>query len=192
MPQFRTGSNAFSGRTPMAAKVRYLLARTRANDLLRKGKVNAAPVPVEELAGIVGAEIRFEPYPDGELAGMCLRKSDGTGIIGVNATHPITRRRFTIAHELGHFLLHADGVHVDERIPLNPIGLRYGSTSQSADPKEIEANAFAADLLMPLSLLRKEALPSDFGADDDIARLAARYDVSVQAMTIRLTTLRLK
>lgn len=176
----------------MANKVRYLLARNRATELLRRAKVTTAPVPVEDLAALVGAEIRFEPYPDGDLAGMCLKRPDGTGVIGVNATHPIARRRFTIAHELGHFLLHADGVHVDERIALNPIGLRYGSTSSSTDPKEIEANAFAADLLMPLQLLKKAGLPSDFGADEEIAKLAERFHVSVQAMTIRLTSLRLR
>lgn len=173
-------------------KIRFILARRRANEVLRRGKVVAAPVPVEDLAVLFGAEIRFEPYPDGDLAGMCFRRPDGSAIIGVNSTHPVVRRRFTIAHELGHYLLHNDDIHFDERIPLNPIGLRYGSTSTSADPKEIEANAFAADLLMPLDLLKNESIPSDFGADEELARLAARFDVSVQAMTIRLTTLRLR
>ena len=63
------------------------------------------------------------------------------------------RQRFTIAHEIGHFLLHTDeDVHIDEK---RPIGRRDDLSSQAVDACEIEANQFAAELLMPESLVRE-------------------------------------
>src|SRR5947209_4096592 len=100
---------------------RFSLARRKARDLLRVAKVKEAPVPVERLARLVGAHIYYEPF-DGLVSGMIHRQADGVSIIGVNSAHPISRQRFTIAHELGHLILHKDErLHVDEK---SPIGFR--------------------------------------------------------------------
>lgn len=103
--------------------------------------------------------------------------------------HPETRRRFTIAHELGHLLLHKDEkLHIDERFP---IGFRDGVSSLAEDDNEIEANQFASELLMPLEFLAKDLkdLSLDMESEEAIAELANRYQVSLQAMTIRLSRL---
>jgi len=166
---------------------RYWLARSRASELLQLGKVKVPPIPVEDLAHLVNAEIRFEPFA-GQLSGMVHRASDGRAVIGVNSIEPLTRRRFTIAHELGHLLLHKDSeFHVDERYP---IGFRTDLSAQAVDDREIEANQFAAELLMPLSFLREDlgSLPLDIETEEFITKLARRYEVSVQAMTIRLSS----
>src|SRR5262245_54180962 len=93
---------------------RFSLARRKARELLRDAKINIAPIPVETLAQKIGASIRYEPFV-GELSGMVHRSSSGL-IIGVNSMHSANRRRFTIAHELGHLLLHRNNdLHVDER-----------------------------------------------------------------------------
>jgi hypothetical protein len=56
---------------------------------------------------------------DDDLSGFLLRGGDRT-IIGVNVAHPIERQRFTIAHELGHALLHeGDELHVDHGFSVN-------------------------------------------------------------------------
>jgi len=167
---------------------RYNLARRKAQEVLRQGKIKSAPVPVETLARLLGAAIRLEPFP-GELSGMVMRRPDGTAVIGVNSIEGPTRQRFTIAHELGHLLMHRDeDVHVDERFPF---AFRDPKSSKAIDDKEIEANQFAAELLMPESLLRKDLkdVDLDIETDDMVAKLAAKYQVSTQAMTFRLSRL---
>jgi Zn-dependent peptidase ImmA (M78 family) len=167
---------------------RYSLARKKAIELLKSGRVRRAPVPVEELARFAGAKIRYKPFP-GELSGMVHRRPDGNAVIGVNSLHLLTRRRFTIAHELGHLILHKDEkLHVDEGAA---IGFRTPESSLAVDDNEIEANQFAAELLMPQDLIRRDLkkLPSDIEPETAVAQLARRYQVSIQAMTIRLNGL---
>jgi Zn-dependent peptidase ImmA (M78 family) len=107
-------------------------------------------------------------------------------VIGVNASHPSARRRFTIAHELGHVLLLAhDDLHVDGKLML-----RDATSSQGNDRREIEANAFAAELLMPVEMLRHEIVLRggiDLDDDRDVGGLARIFGVSVQALLIRLS-----
>ncbi len=166
---------------------RYALARKKAQELLARERITVAPVPVEQLATSLGASIRYEPFA-GELSGLVHRSDDGT-VIGVNSMHASTRRRFTIAHEIGHLLLHKnEDLHIDERFP---IGFRNETSSQASDPAEIEANQFAAELLMPSNLLTNDlkALSRETDPEAAVAELAARYEVSEQAMAIRLSTL---
>ncbi len=107
-------------------------------------------------------------------------------MIGVNANHPIARRRFTIAHELGHVLLLAhDDLHVDGNLIL-----RNATSSQGIDRREIEANAFAAELLMPVDMLREEIRRRggiDLNDDRVVGDVASAFGVSVQALLIRLS-----
>jgi Zn-dependent peptidase ImmA (M78 family) len=166
---------------------RYWLARNKAAELLRTGDVKKPPIPVENLANLVKAEIRYEPFA-GNLSGMVQRTTDNRAIVGVNSLHPITRRRFTIAHELGHLILHRDrNFHIDESYP---IGFRTDLSSEAIDDHEIEANQFAAELLMPMEFLAQDLnnLPLDIESDQLIAKLARKYQVSLQAMTIRLSS----
>jgi Zn-dependent peptidase ImmA (M78 family) len=166
---------------------RFTLARKKARELLAMGKIESAPIPVEQLAKDAGAMIRYEPFA-GELSGMVHRSPTGV-TIGVNSMHALTRRRFTVAHELGHLLLHRnEDLHVDERFP---IGFRSELSSKAVDAAEIEANQFAAELLMPERFVKADvaALPGDLDIESAISRLAQRYEVSEQAMTIRLSVL---
>jgi Zn-dependent peptidase ImmA (M78 family) len=167
---------------------KFSLARQRASDLLEEGAVRKTPVPVERLAKLAGASVKYEDF-EGKLSGMVHRKPDGTIIIGVNGKHAPTRQRFTIAHEIGHVLLHKnEKLHIDEK---SPIGFRDQKSGLAIDDQEIEANQFAAELLMPRSLLEKdvERLPGDIELNEAIDRLAHKYEVSVEAMTIRLNAL---
>lgn len=171
---------------------RYSLARRRAQQLLADGGVTKAPAPLERLADLCSATIRYEPF-DGDVSGMVHCRADGGGVIGVNSEHSKTRQRFTIAHELGHLLLHADEeFHIDEK---RPLARRDEVSSQATDPREIEANQFAAELLMPDALVRDsvEALVEDdpeVTVEEAIEELARTYRVSTLAMTHRLTNLK--
>ncbi len=168
--------------------VRYRVARNSAKQLLREAGVRSAPVPVEKLVDRANAVIRYRAMEDGIGSGSVQWEADGRAVIGVNASHPGTRRRFTIAHELGHLRLHSEAdYHFDKKITQR-IRYRNDVSSTATNAEEIEANQFAAELLMPEEFLARdiEGLSLD---DADIEALAREYEVSVQAMTIRLTVL---
>lgn len=166
---------------------RYNLAKRKAQALLAEAGITTAPVRLEAVAATIGAQIFYEPFEGNDLSGMAYHQDDGEPVIGVNALHSPKRQRFTIAHEIGHLVLHTkDAIHVDETLPM----FRTERSSLAIDDKEIEANQFAAELLMPAEWVRKDAAEChiDIEADDEpIAELARKYDVSVQAMTIRLS-----
>jgi Zn-dependent peptidase ImmA (M78 family) len=117
-------------------------------------------------------------------------------IIGVNGAHAETRKRFTVAHELGHYFLHANNpLFVDK---VFAVKLRDHTSSEAVNFDEIEANAFAAELLIPTKLLQQDFQRIQPGVldyeswiemDDVIEKLAHTYQVSKQAMTIRLVNL---
>jgi len=170
--------------------VRRKQVRAIAERLLAEYDVKQAPVPVEQIAKARGAVVHRTPADD-DLSGFLYRKLSGRqAVIGVNAKHHPNRQVFTIAHELGHFLLHeADDVHVDRGFQVK---LRSGASSEGTDIEEKEANLFAAELLMPKSFLEKDLAEIDevdLVDEDQIAALAGKYGVSTQAMTFRLAYL---
>ena len=171
-------------------RARYALARKKATDLLQEATIVAPPVPVEKLAKLKGAVVRYEPF-QGQMSGLLYKsKAPDQAVIGVNALDPGFRQRFTIAHELGHLLLHEDTeLQVDQHAFL---AFRDPKSSSTNDPKEVEANQFAATLLMPEELLRQGVLDleGDQDLENSISKLAQQFGVSEQAMTIRLTSLR--
>ena len=168
---------------------RKLIADTTAA-LLNGAGIIRPVVDVKMLAQMQGALVVEEPDDD-LSSGFLFRAPGSPPIIGVNASHPPTRKRFTIAHELAHLLLHVkNGVHVDYAI----VKMRDARAGEGTDEDEMEANRFAAELLMPRIFV--EADLNELGpicADDEkaIAALAKRYGVSSQAMAIRLSSLNL-
>jgi Zn-dependent peptidase ImmA (M78 family) len=167
---------------------RFSLARRKAQALLQTANVKRAPVNVEHLARLAGAEIEYEPF-EGQISGLVHRHPSGSVTIGVNSAHPVTRQRFTVAHEIGHLLLHKDEeLHVDERAPVR---FRDEESSLATNSDEIEANQFASELLMPTHLVREEIkkLPKDIDAEHAVSMLAERFQVSEQAAMLRLIRL---
>jgi Zn-dependent peptidase ImmA (M78 family) len=159
----------------------------RVHKILQEYKVQRPPVPVEAIARRLGAEIRYSPF-EGDISGMVYRDKDRT-VIGVNSLHHMNRQRFTIAHEIGHMLLHeGTEVHVDKTFRVN---LRDDLSSQAVDREEMEANGFAAELLMPRHMLLEDlkGREIDFENEENIRRLASKYRVSPQAVTFRLMNL---
>ena len=137
------------------------------------------PVPVVRVARDLGLEVyRSGGWPD-SVSGMIRRDAERGGASGYaifsNGDHAVTRRRFTIAHEIGHFVLHreliGDGL-TDDAL--------YRSRLQGGD--EAAANRFAADLLMPWNRIREAVV----GGMDTVEKLAVAFKVSHSAMSIRL------
>jgi Zn-dependent peptidase ImmA (M78 family) len=155
-----------------------------ANELVRQCKIAAPPVPVERIARSLGAELRYLPY-DGDLSGMIFRDGNRT-VIGVNSLHHPNRQRFTIAHELGHMLLHGNSKIFIDRGSL--VYRRDATSSQGTEVSEIEANRFAAELLMPRRFLERDLASAGIDLEDEetLSKLAKKYGVSVQALMWRI------
>lgn len=156
-------------------------------DLLKRHGVTGAPVLVDKIARAEGATIVSKSL-ESEFSGFLYRDKDSV-IIGVNKSQKLERQRFTIGHELGHFLLHEyDQLHTDRSG--FQLRLRSPKSSEGTDATEIEANLFAAELLMPTAFLERElAVGTRIDAVDDeqIAKLAKKYGVSTQALLIKLS-----
>ena len=95
-----------------------------------------------------------------------------------------------MAHELGHFLLHqSNSLHVDRAVQAK---FRNALSNQGTDVDEIEANLFAAELIMPRSFLAQDLEKIDvidILDDQFLGRLAQRYNVSTHALLLRLINL---
>jgi Zn-dependent peptidase ImmA (M78 family) len=159
----------------------------RARDLLERLNIQNVPVPVDKIARALGAQVVFSPLDD-ELSGMVLVKTERT-LIGVNSLHHPNRQRFTIAHEIGHLDLHRgfiiDQIHVDKKFA---VLMRDPNSATGIDRLEIEANRFAAELLMPEWAVRRVLEHEAIDIDDDgtIANMAKKFRVSRQALQYRL------
>lgn len=140
--------------------------------------MKSPPVQLGAAATSLGIKVYSGSMAPGISGKLYKSKEDGgpSGwAIIVNEADSNARQRFTIAHELGHFLLHRDEIGsalTDDAF----------YRSQLSDPQEWEANRFAADLLMPWPLiaqLTREGFT-------DLGDLARKLKVSEQAMRIRL------
>jgi Zn-dependent peptidase ImmA (M78 family) len=160
--------------------------------ILKENKIKTAPVDIEQIAEHYGLVIIRQPAEE-KVSGFILRENESV-IIGVNSIHHTNRQRFTIAHEIGHFLLHrGEMIHIDSDRKAFEINLRDEQASTGLSPNEKEANLFAAELLMPRSLLTQDVRKIgriDLLYNEDIIReLAKKYKVSVAALTFRLANL---
>ncbi len=127
---------------------------------------------------------------DKKIGKSCFLSSDENEIQGLidydnkrivlNASDGATRKRFTIAHEIGHITLHRAELESD---PDLGVMRRQALGEANADPREREANYFAACLLMPANLVRR------YYNKLSQADLATLFLVSEEAMSHRLDSL---
>ena len=150
------------------------------------------PVPLLELAHDLGLEVNeTDEFPD-HKSGSLLHEG-GKFKIYINVHHPMTRRRFTVAHEIGHFLLHRDKLvpnendeHVDS-IKTHVQELKREDERELGEEErlmEIEANNIAAAILMPEYDFRQA-----FKVADDLKEVAEKFKVSEAAAAIRAENL---
>jgi Zn-dependent peptidase ImmA (M78 family) len=159
--------------------------------LAETGQATTAPVDIEAVARHLGAQV-VEEKLDRSVSGMLYRDGEHV-IIGVNSAHVDRRRRFTVAHEVGHLVLHKGRPLVLDHVRVN---FRDTNSSTASDLEEIQANAFAAEVLMP----RDQVIAAAKKLLDDrtiteaatIEYLAQGFDVSDQAMEYRLINLGLR
>lgn len=155
--------------------------------LLERHGIESPPIPVERLVRELDVEFRSEHYPDLALRGFIVQKSSALkkGIIFINSSQHPNIQRFTLAHEIGHFLLAGKDVHVDRRKRGN------GHRINARDPEEIKADDFAEELLMPRNMLSAglEGKKIDPNDDKSLVRLASKFQVSLVTMMLRLRRL---
>ncbi|NUQ71958.1 MAG: ImmA/IrrE family metallo-endopeptidase [Polyangiaceae bacterium] len=158
--------------------------------LKRLAMLNAPPIDVHRVAQELGLRILTANLGDG-VSGILARKQGSPTVICVHEDDAAIRQRFTIAHEIGHHyldhVLEGDWqVHVDRGIVSHK-----GTRSEGALRYEIEANQFAASLLMPAELIIPRAAELSQGPllDVHLSELASEFQVAEHAMTIRLITL---
>lgn len=138
------------------------------------------PVDPIRIAKQMGISVFAEP----ELAtvgasGDCYFDSKGFPVIRYNPNEPATRQRFTIAHELGHILMgHIQPGQRAHRDPLRSYDEYYER------PMERQANDFAAQLLMPESVVKMIAKNTPSSRE-----LARQFNVSPDAMGYRVKNL---
>lgn len=155
----------------------------------------ALPVDVDRLAEeVLGLDVQehadlaalIDDAPPGRLSGLLLPAQDRIYVNAVEARRSPGRRRFTIAHELGHWHLHRDGDQTTRTRFCRPADIGEGARELwKAQRIEAEANRFAAALLMPTDVVRARAAACKYS----VPVLAREFGVSGPAMQVRLEVL---
>ena len=159
---------------PRKTKPDLTKARHCAAGLFKMAKLTVIPIIVNDLvnAARMDFDVTVAPVPDKMFKGKgdaLTQTRDDAIFIVYNDERPIVRKRFSVAHELGHLYM----------------GHLHGNSSNDLNTDnfdEIEANAFAAQLLMPPIFLRKD-IKSGL---KDPEQLAKKYNVSIDAMWLQL------
>ena len=136
------------------------------------------PINVVGIAGAFGLKVYLDDLEQG-ISGKIIKDREHGGASGysivINSNEAPNRQRFTIAHEIGHYLLHRDRIGdglTDDAL------YRSGLSTM----EEVRANRLAADILMPYDLVERSIKQGVKNVED----LAALFRVSVQAMRVRL------
>ncbi|PYE89963.1 ImmA/IrrE family metallo-endopeptidase [Phyllobacterium leguminum] len=150
--------------------------------LINRSK-RSAPVDVETLSHALGVPVHYANL-DNDTSGMIEKTGPNEFRIIVNANHPETRQRFTIAHELGHYMLHrhliGDGIDENRAYRSSVNGIYKNRNIGPA--QETQANKFAVSVLMPDGLLN---IVRDNPNYNSPAARARALGVSEQAYCIR-------
>jgi Zn-dependent peptidase ImmA (M78 family) len=165
----------------MPARIGY--SRARARKLLKDAGQNTIPVNLKAICMYLGFQyVEVEHFQD-SLSALCVEQA-GMKYAAVNKRHSLHRKRFSLAHELGHWVLghtreySLEGITIDS--PPDP-----SEVNTKNKIEETEANEFAGELLVPHMQLKK-----NLDRIVDINRLSSLFEVSPEVMTIRIMAAR--
>lgn len=151
-------------------KPRIGVARNVARKLLAEADIKNPPVLIRDIINHIKKQRDLSVYPwafGNDTDGIQITEGE-KATIGYNQSQHPHRQRFTVAHEIGHLLL-------------GHTGKNFILDLNSKKPEEIEANQFAAELLMPLEMIKND-LKNKKNAKD----IAGKYNVSEEAVWWRL------
>ena len=168
----------------MGSNLRSQIER-RAKEILVQHGLYAVPVDPVNLASKLGITVHNAKFADNSLAGLIAKRGDHAQIL-VEQSDPPYRKRFSIAHELGHHFMHLpnDGQIVDKRVDMFREKQPTAAAWSEQRNREIEANWFAAALLMPEELVRER-----WAENPSVIVLARLFNVSEEAMGYRIDAL---
>lgn len=167
----------------LAQQVRTMSAGEAADYFLDRFSIVKPPVSPFEIAEKLGIPVFQWDFPD-ELSGIFVFDKQ-KACIGVNQNHPYVRQRFTVAHELGHYIFHDTK---DMFVDFLDMDMVVTTMDEEDRRREMKANWFAADLLMPRHWMYNDF--EQFG-EKNMSLVAQRYEVSEQALWVRWTSLKL-
>lgn len=147
------------------------------------------PVDVFGLASSLEVNVRVEDLGS-KQSGYLRKELDQTYTAGINSKDGGQRRRFTLAHELGHYFLHRDLLIAGE----NHFDRLYDGHNDSGVLKpehEAQANRFAAETLMPEAEIRHDYFMNGAPVLEFAGKMANKFNVSAVAMSWRLVNLRI-
>jgi Zn-dependent peptidase ImmA (M78 family) len=158
------------------SEVRWQFVRQMAAKVLKESKITSPPVNLPVILQAHGIEYQeVKDFPDTVDA---LIIEDGEKLYAaVNARQHLHRQRFSLAHELGHYVLHKDFMHEDNVTIDSPP--TEESEIGSKDPAEAEADLFAGELLVPLIMLKLHV-------GKDVPELSKLFLVSEQVIGIAI------
>jgi Zn-dependent peptidase ImmA (M78 family) len=145
-------------------------------------KVEPVPIPVDpvRIATTLGVAV-FNQELDSDISGAIVKADGSDPVILLNAADSPNRKRFTCAHEIGHFIARSNK-HQD--CDYEFVDLRGILATMGNDPDEIYANEFAACLLMPQSEVTRMVSDGDLPA-----QMAVKFGVSTEAVSYRIKNL---
>lgn len=150
---------------------------------LRTHGLESIPIDPVILANRLGITVNHATFSEGSISGVVAKRGDHAVIL-VNSNDSPYRKRFTIAHELGHVLLHLTGIDGEEVDHTENLFRTNEADTPGPILKEVQANQFAAALLMPAEKVREE-----WRNTRSVTKLAQRFNVSEEAMGYRLASL---
>ena len=168
----------------MRHEERYVGAALAAQDIVSKQGITSLPVDPIALAHSHGIEVQAKSGTSKGVSGMLLRMGNAFGIMYATHIRSIGFRHFSVAHELGHYFLpgHVEAVLADDEVHFSSAGFA------TRDRYELEADHFAANLLMPRRFF-KEAMRSAGDGLEAIIALAEQCQTSLTATAIQYAKL---
>ena len=167
----------------MSSNLKYKMAGKHAEQLLDQLGKNDPPIDPFLIAKEHDIMVEPKEFDKAAVSGCLLRVGDNFGIMYSTYIKNEGFLRFTVAHELGHYFLpgHVDALFVNKK-------LHYSQSNfVSANPFELQADHFAASLLMPSRLFLKELRRAEEGFVA-IKSLANTFKTSITATAIRFAT----
>lgn len=156
-----------------------------------KSKMNTAPVNVAAIFRSLGVEVQENAELPDNISGQLAKVGDRFIAASSKDEHPF-RQRFTLAHELGHYVLHrsliGEGLDDNKMYRSTSDGKFYNTNIKARH--EQQANSFAAKVLMPKHLLRKMLDDAkSTGNPLNIRDICSKFEVSRSAAKWRLVNL---
>lgn len=164
-----------------------------ADEIVRQNPEISVPVPIEEIATKAGI-LDIQPLSSEAFEGMLIADAEKShGVIFVNQDCRRPRQRFTIGHELGHFLLPwhrhmKDGALKFECITEDMQASRSGKSDARTD-WEVQANEFSSEILMPRLVFKKSMKRKDEPDLEHVRDLSRLFETSMEATARRYVAL---